>query len=180
MNNQLDDSKTDMRQLPPTLRIEGGRVKQLREEKGLTQLYVATAVGVTVDTISRWENKRYPTVRRENVLKLAEILEVDVSEIMESGEKQDSAKKPETVVPACSCGTDDEEPREFTSGRKSEKPASRSLFPRIIPIILFVIAFVIAGTVYFLKRPHLKCSQLQSRPAGSCPNTLPQARSFLW
>lgn len=48
----------------------------------LTQLYVSNVVGVTTDTISRWENNRYPTIRRENALKLAEALEVSLAEIL--------------------------------------------------------------------------------------------------
>ena len=45
------------------VKIDGARVRRLREQKGLTQLYVATAVQVTTDTISRWENKRYPSIK---------------------------------------------------------------------------------------------------------------------
>ncbi len=83
MNNQGEGPKIAPGQLPPTVNLDGSKVRQIREAKGLTQLYVATAVGVTTDTISRWENKRYPTVKRENALKLAQILEVDISEILE-------------------------------------------------------------------------------------------------
>lgn len=68
------------------LKIDGGKVKSLREANGLTQLYLATAVDVTTDTISRWENKRYPTIKRENALKLAEALEVSLSEILDDSD----------------------------------------------------------------------------------------------
>ena len=64
------------------VKIDGSRVRNLRESKGLTQLYIATVVGVTTDTISRWENNRYPTIRRENALKLAEALEVPLDDIL--------------------------------------------------------------------------------------------------
>lgn len=64
-----------MHNFPPTVCLDGAAVRQIREEKRLTQLYVAKVVGVTTDTISRWENNRYPTVRRENLFKLAEALE---------------------------------------------------------------------------------------------------------
>jgi len=60
---------------PPTVCLDGAAVRRIREEKRLTQLYVSKVVGVTTDTISRWENNRYPTVRRENLFKLAEALE---------------------------------------------------------------------------------------------------------
>jgi len=65
------------------VKIDGSKVRSLRESKGLTQLYIATVVGVTTDTISRWENKRYPSIKEENGLKLAEALEVPLSEILE-------------------------------------------------------------------------------------------------
>lgn len=66
------------------VKIDGNKVKRLREQKGLTQLYVATAVQVTTDTISRWENKRYPKIKKENGIKLAEALEVELSDILDN------------------------------------------------------------------------------------------------
>lgn len=72
--------------------IDGGKVRRLRETKGLTQLYVATVVGVTTDTISRWENRRYPSIKQENAVKLAEALEVRLSEILEEQDQAPSAE----------------------------------------------------------------------------------------
>lgn len=68
--------------IPASVSLDGEVLKRLREEKRLTQLYVSKVVGVTTDTISRWENNRYPTMRRENALKLAEALEVPVEELL--------------------------------------------------------------------------------------------------
>ena len=68
--------------IPVTVFLDGSAAKQIREEKNLTQLYVSKVVGVTTDTISRWENNRYPTIKRDNALKLAEALEVEVEEIL--------------------------------------------------------------------------------------------------
>ncbi len=67
---------------PPSVAIDGHTVRRIREEKRLTQLYVSKVVAVTTDTVSRWENNRYPTIMRENALKLAESLEVDLEEIL--------------------------------------------------------------------------------------------------
>ncbi len=64
------------------LKIDGDKVRKLREDQGLTQLFLATSVEVTTDTISRWENKRYPTIKKENALKLAAALEVDIEDIL--------------------------------------------------------------------------------------------------
>ncbi len=75
--------------------IDGGKAKLLREQKGLTQLYVATAVQVTTDTISRWENKRYPTIKKENALRLAEALEVELEAILEDTNEEIEPPTPE-------------------------------------------------------------------------------------
>ncbi|PLX48697.1 MAG: XRE family transcriptional regulator [Desulfobulbaceae bacterium] len=72
------------------VRIDGSRVRQLREKKGLTQLYVATAVGVTTDTISRWENRHYQSVKLENARGLAAALEVELAAILEASEPQEA------------------------------------------------------------------------------------------
>ena len=68
------------------IRIDGSKIRRIREQKGLTQLYVATAVDVTTDTVSRWENRRYPSIKHENGVKLAQALEVELDDILESEE----------------------------------------------------------------------------------------------
>jgi len=87
----------------PMLKIDGSKVRELRESLELTQLYLATAVGVTTDTISRWENRRYPRIKKENAAKLAKALEVPLSAILEdqgaetlgkdTGERQEKIAK---------------------------------------------------------------------------------------
>jgi len=67
---------------PPAVAIDGNVIRRIREEKRLTQLYVAKVVGVTTDTVSRWENNSYPTIKWDNALKLAEGMEVDFTEIL--------------------------------------------------------------------------------------------------
>ncbi len=78
------------------VKIDGDKVRNLREAQGLTQLFMATAVEVTTDTISRWENKRYPTIKKENGLKLAETLGVELEEILECADEQ---QEKETQIP---------------------------------------------------------------------------------
>ncbi len=65
-----------------SVEISGEAIRRIREEKRLTQLYVSKVVGVTTDTVSRWENNRYPTIRKDNATKLAEALEVDLEQIL--------------------------------------------------------------------------------------------------
>lgn len=62
--------------------VDGAKIRLWREQKRLTQLYVASMVGVTTDTISRWENNRYPTMKRENAERLAGALEVELPDIL--------------------------------------------------------------------------------------------------
>ncbi len=73
--------------LSPTVCLDGDAVRQIREEKKLTQLYVAKVVGVTTDTISRWENNRYPSIKRENALRLAEALECPLEDFLQNGDR---------------------------------------------------------------------------------------------
>lgn len=81
------------------VRIDGTKIRAIRERKELTQLYVATVVGVTTDTISRWENRRYPTIKQENALKLAEILEVELAEILDADTTHGAAEEVEPAAP---------------------------------------------------------------------------------
>jgi len=73
---------SSIRPSPPTLQIDGDKIKRLREEHGVTQVYIAEVTGVSVDTVSRWENNRSPGVKRENAEALAAALEVEVSDIL--------------------------------------------------------------------------------------------------
>ena len=75
----------------PSVAIDGARIRSVRESKKLTQLYVASVVGVTTDTISRWENNRYPSIKRDNAEKLAAALEVELSEILRQDEAPEAS-----------------------------------------------------------------------------------------
>lgn len=79
---------------PPMVKIDGAAVRRIREQKGLTQLYVATVVQVTTDTISRWENRRYPSIKKENAEKLAEALEVELAALLELEESPAPTEPP--------------------------------------------------------------------------------------
>lgn len=75
----------------PSVSIDGVKIRTLRETQKLTQLYIASVVGVTTDTISRWENNRYPTIKRDNAEKLAIALEVPLDEIIRDEETTEVA-----------------------------------------------------------------------------------------
>ncbi len=123
-------------------RIDGGEIRRIREQKGLTQLYLATVVEVTTDTISRWENRRYPSIKQENAVKLAEALEVELEEILETeagpGEGQQGAD-------ARFSAADNEPLQEIATPTK----------PRPLTGLLILIILIIAGGAiwWFLSRP---------------------------
>ena len=108
----------------PSVSIDGEAIRRIREENRLTQLYVSKVVGVTTDTVSRWENNRYPTIRRDNALKLAEALEVDLDKIL---------KQEEALVEECAPA--DERPK-------------RKFWPFVL---LGFVLVLVAGGMFFRK-----------------------------
>lgn len=57
------------------------RIKQLREEKNMTQIRLSTELNVTQETISSYENDRhYPSV--QTLLKMSEIFNVSCDYIL--------------------------------------------------------------------------------------------------
>ncbi|ABB33377.1 transcriptional regulator, XRE family [Geobacter metallireducens RCH3] len=95
---ETQDEKSEReRSVPPIVAIDGTAIKRIREAKKLTQLYVASVVGVTTDTISRWENNRYPTIKRDNAEKVATALEVSLEEILKPEPVSEPEPEPEAV-----------------------------------------------------------------------------------
>ncbi len=93
---------TSLIRRPPTVRVDGEKVRLIREGKGLTQLYVAEVAAVSVDTVSRWENNRTPAVKRENAQALADALEVDLEAILQgeaAGEAEAVEEEPGEEAP---------------------------------------------------------------------------------
>ena len=64
------------------------RIRELRKSKGLNQYELAEAVGISVDTVRRWEsNKQVP--RADELHNLSYVLGVTVEELL-NGPAQDS------------------------------------------------------------------------------------------
>ncbi len=128
---------------PAMVKIDGARVRAIREQKGLTQLYVATVVEVTTDTVSRWENKRYPSIKKENGLKLAEALEVELNEILDSGES--------TVPMRDDAGADISDP----AAEKTPESSAWSKKPGHLGILVILSAMLGTGwaLVHYLTPP---------------------------
>lgn len=131
----------------PIARINGAQIKQIREAKGLTQLYLSEAVGVTTDTISRWENRRYPSVKLENALKLAQALEVELEEILDQGKSTPPEEDRDLAVKIN---------KTFLSG-------SRRNFSILIALALFL-----AGIAYWYFQP-----SAETLPSVSAKRILP-------
>lgn len=119
--------------LQPTVNLDSEAIRRIREDKKLTQLYVAKVVGVTTDTVSRWENNRYPSIKRENALRLAEALEVPIDDILEQ-----TAEAME--------GTEGEDAAIEDSPR-------RRISPRTLWLAALLSATVVAGAYYLFSRP---------------------------
>jgi|GEM_PF-181654 len=109
----------------PMVAINGAAIRRIREEKGLTQLYVATVVGVTTDTISRWENRRYPNIKKENALKLAEALESGLAEILEPSAHSEDALPADIPPPS----PDNPEPETIAAPGLQEPGSPESPLP---------------------------------------------------
>lgn len=139
----------------PMVNIDGARVRRLREEKGLTQLYVATVVGVTTDTISRWENRRYPNIKKENALKLAEALETRLSDIIEHGQPGSQQGLPAQEEPPSQPAMPEALPASEPDTLKSSLPESKqpwSLHISRQAIVMFgaFLLLAFAGITLFL------------------------------
>ena len=131
----------------PNLAIDGARIRGVREAKKLTQLYVASVVGVTTDTISRWENNRYPSIKRDNAEKLALALEVELQEILRQGEAEEPQES-STLPPA--------------------KPRSLSLlFSGLVAV-----AIILAASFYFFSRPTPAPSAVRYAPHFGAPGEI--------
>lgn len=74
----------------------GEKIKQLREEKGMTQQTMAEKLYVTRQAVSRWEcGARYPDLLTAK--KIAQILEVTIDELV-SGEEVEKDIKKEPIL----------------------------------------------------------------------------------
>lgn len=145
-----------MSSLPPSVCLDSVAVRRIREEKKLTQLYVSKVVGVTPDTISRWENNRYPTVKRENALRLAEALEVEVDALLQ---------------------------RQEDEAGPAERSGAPSFFNRPVGrwLVLLLLLFGAGGLWFFFRPPKLTSSLLAERwlPRYAAPGGLLPVRIHL-
>ncbi len=149
------------------VKIDGEKVRRLRETQGLTQLYLATAVGVTTDTISRWENRRYPTIKRENAVKLASVLGVTLEDILEQDKK-----KEKDIEGTGDISTEDS----LGEGTLIEPSESRIGYrKRSLIVLAALLSMLIFAGLIFLLRPEQRIEISASR---YLPPHCPPGQSF--
>lgn len=128
------------------------KLVQLRKEKGLSQMYVAEALEVSRQAISRWEvGSALPST--ENLRKLAELYGVSVDSLLKDSVDIQTAQKEEQTA--------DEllRPQENTSAPMSGKPTIKTVRYAVISAILALMVFL-AG--YMIGRA--KAEKTQNEP----------------
>lgn len=75
------------------------RLRQLREAAGLTQIQLALRVGVSLGTISNWEQGRIPSQIRI-LMNISNILGCGVDELLGLGAEPEPAPGPEYTITA--------------------------------------------------------------------------------
>ncbi len=165
---------------PPMVRINGAKARQLREAQGLTQLYIATAVGVTTDTISRWENRKTPSVKKENALKLAEALGVELELLLfdEEAEEIDETKNVEETPDASQKGMEPPSQHREGGGGTTNRQKERQVNRWAWFISAFAILIVIAGAVYWYNSINSERTDIAVSARRIMPSHAPAGSTF--
>ena len=60
----------------------GEKIKELREDKGISQYRLAELTGINRSTINRYENGSIQKISFDNLIKICEALEIDIKNII--------------------------------------------------------------------------------------------------
>ena len=60
----------------------GEKIKEWRENKGMSQYRLAEITGINRSTINRYENGSIQKISFDNLMKICEALEIDIKEII--------------------------------------------------------------------------------------------------
>ena len=60
----------------------GEKIRDVRENKGMSQYRLAEITGINRSTINRYENGSIQKISFDNLLKICEALEIDIKEII--------------------------------------------------------------------------------------------------
>lgn len=118
----------------------GENIKRLRKEKGISQEYAAQKIGVSVQSVSLWEeNKTVPSI--ENLVALSEILGVTVDELLgrEAVQTADNSSQPvqELHIGTAAVSKDDESKKQGVKLYYRKNILSRCVIAAIGLIYLF-------------------------------------------
>ena len=64
------------------IKMIGDKIKEVREEKGITQYRLSQLTGINRSTIKRYEENYIKKISLENLIKICNALEVDIKEIL--------------------------------------------------------------------------------------------------
>lgn len=142
--------------------INGEKIRRLREQRELTQLYLATVVGVTTDTISRWENRRYPSIKIENARKLAEALEVPLEDLLSEPEIVG-----QPVDPSPSTAVENSPPSESAPQTAAAAPPLRRRAWILAAVVAIILAALAANS---LLHPPSGIEAVRIMPRHTAPN----------
>lgn len=62
--------------------IDGGKLKRIRSERGMSQIDLSKQSGISQDTLCLWEKNRGKNPRSENIAAVAKVLNCDPSEFV--------------------------------------------------------------------------------------------------
>ena len=60
----------------------GEKIKELREDKGISQYRLAELTGINRSTINRYENGSIQKISCDNLIKICEALDIDIKELI--------------------------------------------------------------------------------------------------
>ena len=60
----------------------GEKIREVRENKGMSQYRLAEITGINRSTINRYENGSIQKISFDNLMKICEALEIDIKEII--------------------------------------------------------------------------------------------------
>lgn len=88
----------------------GKKIKNARLQRKMTQEELAYKVGVQKSAIAKWETGRVENIKRSNLQRLAEILEISPAELVGSHETEEPATAPliREIADSCKDMTDEQ------------------------------------------------------------------------
>jgi len=117
----------------------GNNIYNLRQERGMSQLELAEALNVSRQSISKWETDA-SVPELDKIMKLAELFEVTLDELVRGEKPQEGSKEPEPKQVV------QEAPKVAENGFTGRKIVALVLF--CMAFVVFVLCVAVGGGVY--------------------------------